>query len=39
MTIWERFGVSVDVVFQVERTRLRIERVEQLLAVWTGQVD
>ena len=33
----ERFGVSVDVVFQVERTRLRIERVEQLLAVWTGQ--
>lgn len=33
----ERFGVSVDVVFQVERTRLRIERVEQLLAVWAGQ--
>lgn len=30
----ERFGVSVDVVFQVERTRLRIERVDQLLAVW-----
>jgi len=30
----ERYGVSVDVVFQVERTRLRIERVEQLLAVW-----
>lgn len=30
----ERFGVSVDVVFQVERTRLRIERVEQLLSVW-----
>jgi len=32
----ERFGVSVDVVFQVERTRLRIERVDQLLAVWSG---
>ena len=30
----ERFGVSVDVVFQVERARLRLERVEQLLAVW-----
>lgn len=30
----ERFGVSVDVVFQVERARLRIERVDQLLAVW-----
>jgi site-specific recombinase len=30
----ERFGVSVDVVFQVERTRLRIDRVDQLLAVW-----
>ena len=30
----ERYGVSVDVVFQVERTRLRIERVEDLLAVW-----
>lgn len=30
----ERFGVSVDVVFQVERTRLRIERAEDLLAVW-----
>lgn len=30
----DRFGVSVDVVFQVERTRLRIERVDQLLAVW-----
>ena len=30
----ERHGVSVDVVFQVERTRLRIERVEDLLAVW-----
>ena len=32
----DRFGVSVDVVFQVERTRLRIERVDQLLAVWSG---
>ncbi len=32
----ERFGVSVDVVFQVERARLRIERVDQLLAVWAG---
>ena len=30
----ERHGVSVDVVFQVERTRLRIERVEDLLAAW-----
>ena len=30
----ERFGVSVDVVFQVERTLLRIARVEELLAVW-----
>ena len=30
----DRFVVSVDVVFQVERTRLRIERVDQLLAVW-----
>jgi site-specific recombinase len=30
----ERFGVSVDVVFQVERTRLRIDRVDQLLMVW-----
>jgi site-specific recombinase len=30
----ERNGVSVDVVFQVERTRLRIDRVEQLLMVW-----
>ena len=32
----EQFGVSVDVVFQVERTRLRIERVDQLLDVWAG---
>ena len=30
----ERFGVSVDVVFQVERTLLRIARVDELLAVW-----
>ncbi len=30
----ERNGVSVDVVFQVERTRLRIDRVEQLLMLW-----
>ena len=30
----ERFGVSVDVVFQVERTRLRIDRVDQLLLIW-----
>ena len=30
----ERFGVSVNVVFQVERTRLRIARVDELLAVW-----
>ena len=30
----ERHGVSVDVVFQVERTRLRIDRVEQLLLIW-----
>jgi site-specific recombinase len=30
----ERNGVSVEVVFQVERTRLRIDRVEQLLMVW-----
>ena len=33
----ERYGVSVDVVFQVERTRLRIERVEDLLAVWADR--
>ena len=33
----ERFGVSVDVVFQVERTRLRIDRVDQLLAVWADR--
>jgi site-specific recombinase len=30
----ERYGVSVDVVFRVERTRLRIDRVDQLLMVW-----
>ena len=35
----ERFGVSVDVVFQVERTRLRIDRVEQLLAVWADRTQ
>ena len=33
----ERFGISVDVVFQVERTRLRIDRVDQLLAVWADR--
>jgi site-specific recombinase len=35
----ERFGVSVDVVFQVERTRLRIDRVDQLLAVWADSTS
>ena len=35
----ERFGVSVDVVFQVERTRLRIDRVDQLLAVWADRAQ
>ena len=35
----ERFGVSVDVVFQVERTRLRIDRVDQLLAVWADSTN
>ena len=35
----ERFGVSVDVVFQVERTRLRIDRVDQLLAVWADRTQ
>ncbi len=33
----ERFGVSVDVVFQVERTRLRIDRVDQLLLIWADR--
>jgi site-specific recombinase len=35
----ERYGVSVDVVFQVERTRLRIDRVDQLLAVWADRAQ
>ena len=35
----ERFGVSVDVVFQVERTWLRIDRVDQLLAVWADRTQ
>jgi site-specific recombinase len=34
-----RNGVSVDIVFQVERMRMRIERAERLLDAWMAQPD
>ncbi|RZF30895.1 hypothetical protein EVC45_05375 [Paraburkholderia sp. UYCP14C] len=34
-----RNGVSVDIVFQVERMRMRIERAEHLLDAWMAQHD
>ncbi|MGF6871911.1 site-specific recombinase [Paraburkholderia sp. MM5477-R1] len=34
-----RNGVSVDIVFQVERMRMRIERAEHLLDAWMAQDD
>ncbi|SMG42460.1 site-specific recombinase [Paraburkholderia susongensis] len=34
-----RNGVSVDIVFQVERMRMRIERAEQLLNAWLAHDD
>ena len=34
-----RNGVSVDIVFQVQRMRMRIERAEHLLDAWMAQHD
>ncbi|MDE1183349.1 site-specific recombinase [Paraburkholderia sp.] len=35
----DRNGVSVDIVFQVERMRMRIERAERLLDAWLASSD